>query len=81
MGMFLCDNCDRLKDSREDGYHCAREKLGSPDFFNCCEHCWPEVMEQVRAGEREYPEIDFHDMKDHFVDEDLEIRKIPQPTD
>jgi hypothetical protein len=74
--------CGGFKHS-DDGYRVAYEpgKSKWSDAFEYCEACEVDVLEAVHNGKLELAVIDGKDMKDHFIDEDLEIRKIPQPKD
>lgn len=44
MGAYICEHCEQLRESREDGYHEVKSPWANRPWA-CCLDCLPEVME------------------------------------
>jgi hypothetical protein len=46
MGAYICEHCEQLRESREDGYHEVKSIWASRPWA-CCMDCLPEIMDEA----------------------------------
>lgn len=52
MGQYYCENCERICESHDDGYH-EIQSIYAKSPWACCEACLPDVIDLAaqRAAE------------------------------